>query len=276
MTSTKNQMKSLVLCLITVALFSLNGMTVETQTTSANRAVETGRPLPVSLTGSHEKRQELAPQVDCVDKLRFNDPATNRTQIACQTNQGPAIGESIERGDYAPDDKYRLHIGDRLTFQVLEDRDAAKIVVIADSGELDVPYIGRIPALDKTCHQLAMRIKADLEKEYYYHASIVLALETSSRVLGRVYVWGQVRTQGPIDLTPEESLTVGKAVLRAGGFGDFANKKKVKVVRPSVGDRPKEVFELNLVEILEQGQTDKDLPLQSNDAVIVSSRFINF
>jgi polysaccharide export outer membrane protein len=148
--------------------------------------------------------------------------------------------------------------------------------VIADSGELDVPYIGRIPALDKTCHQLATRIKADLEKEYYYHASIVLALETSSRVLGRVYVWGQVRTQGPIDITPEESLTVGRAILRAGGFGDFANKKKVKVVRPAAGDRPKQLFELNLVQILEEGQTDKDLPLQSNDAVIVSSRFINF
>ena len=82
-------------------------------------------------------------------------------------------------------------------------------------------------------------------------------------MLGRVYVWGQVRTQGPIDITPDESLTVGRAILRAGGFGDFANKKKVKVVRPAAGDKAKQVFELNLVEILEEGQTDKDLPLRS-------------
>ena len=79
-----------------------------------------------------------------------------------------------------------------------------------------------------------------------------------------------------VDITPDESLTVGRAILRAGGFGDFANKKKVKVVRPAAGDRPKRVFELNVVEILEEGQTEKDLPLRPDDSVIVSSRFINF
>ncbi len=274
MTPSKNQIKPIVLCLTTAALFSFKGMAAITS--PANRAAEPGKSSHVSFTSSHEKLQELAPQVQGVEELRANGRSTNRTGIICQTNQWPTGGDVIERGDYAPDAKYRLHIGDKLTFQVLEDRDAPKILVIADSGELDVPYIGRIPAVSKTCHQLVTRIKEELEKEYYYHASIVLALETSSRMLGRVYVWGQVRTQGPIDLIPEESLTAGRAVLRAGGFGDFANKKKVKVVRPAAGDSPKQLFELNLVEILEEGQTDKDLPLQSNDAVIVSSRFINF
>jgi len=230
----------------------------------------------LDLTSSHEKRPELAPHSFGVQELSSDGKPTNHTETTWQTNLFSRVGAATERSDYGPDDNYRVHIGDKLTFQVLEDREAAKILVIADSGELEVPYIGRIPALDKTCHQLATKIKAELEKEYYYHASIVLALETSSRVLGRVYVWGQVRTQGPVDITPDESLTVGRAILRAGGFGDFANKKKVKVVRPAAGDRPKQVFELNLVEILEEGETEKDLPLRSNDAVIVSSRFINF
>jgi polysaccharide export outer membrane protein len=249
-------------------------MAGETITSQVNRATEPDKSSAAAFTSSHEKRQERP--VNSVEELHADCQATNRAQITYQTKQWPTGGEAIDRSDYAPDDKYRLHIGDKLTFQVLEDRETPKILVIADSGELEVPYIGRVPAVNKTCHQLATRIKEELEKEYYYHASIVLALETSSRMLGRVYVWGQVRTQGPIDLTPEENLTAGKAILRAGGFGDFANKKKVKVVRPAAGGRPKQLFELNLVEILEEGQTDKDLPLQSNDAVIVSSRFINF
>jgi polysaccharide export outer membrane protein len=99
--------------------------------------------------------------------------------------------------------------------------------------------------------------------------------------VGRVYVWGQVRNQGPIDIAVNENLTVGKAILRAGGFGDFANRKRVKVVRGgSAGAGPdaagKQSFELNMVEILEAGQTEKDIPLQHDDFIIVPSRLINF
>lgn len=179
-------------------------------------------------------------------------------------------------GGYVSDDKYKLRIGDRVSFQILEDRDAPKTLVIADSGELDVPYLGRMAATDKTCKQLAAEMKQQLEKEYYYRASIVLALETANHLLGRVYVWGQVRNQGPIELSLNENLTTGKAILRAGGFGDFANRKKVKVIRPGANGSAKQVFELNMVQILEDGQTEKDIPLQADDSVIVPSRLINF
>lgn len=195
--------------------------------------------------------------------------SAGKATSSAQRAQGPASG-------YDPDAKYKLRIGDRMSFQILEDRDAPKSLVIADSGELEVPYLGRVPALDKTCKQLAEEIKAQLEKEYYYKATIVLALDTANRVLGRIYVWGQVRNQGPIEVSVNENLTAGKAVLRAGGFGDFANKKRVKVIRPGASGAAKQVFELNMIEILEDGQTEKDLPLQSDDSVIVASRLINF
>jgi protein involved in polysaccharide export with SLBB domain len=197
---------------------------------------------------------------------------------ANQTNPAASIEASrtVAFRGYIPDDKYKLRIGDRVSFQILEDREPPKELVLADSGELDVPYLGRIAAADKTCKQLATEIKGQLEKEYYYRASVVLALDTANRVLGRVYVWGQVRSQGPIELAVNENLTAGKAILRSGGFGDFASKKKVKVIRPGANGAAKQVFELNMVEILEDGQTEKDILLQSDDSVIVGSRLINF
>ena len=74
---------------------------------------------------------------------------------------------------------------------------------------------------------------------------------------------GQVRTQGPIDILFNEDLTAGQAVLRAGGFGDFADKKKVKVVRnPRGSDTDKRVFLINMVDVLENGKTEKDIPLE--------------
>ena len=178
---------------------------------------------------------------------------------------------------YVPDDKYKLRVGDKVSLQILEDRDLPKSLVVADSGELDVPYVGRVAAADKTCKQLADELKAQLEKEYYYRATVIIALDVANRFLGRVYVWGQVRNQGPIDIAVNENLTAGKAILRAGGFADFANKKKVKVVRAAdATGTGKQNFELNMVDILEKGKTEKDVVLQPDDFVIVPSRLINF
>jgi protein involved in polysaccharide export with SLBB domain len=178
---------------------------------------------------------------------------------------------------YVPDDKYKLRVGDRVAFQILEDRDAPKSLVVADSGELDVPYVGRVTATDKTCKQLATELKGQLEKEYYYRATVVIALDVVNRLWGRIYVWGQVKNQGPIDISIGENLTAGKAILRAGGFGDFASKKKVKVVRGAdAAGKGKKNFELNMVEILEQGKTEKDIQLQPEDSIIVPSRLVNF
>jgi protein involved in polysaccharide export with SLBB domain len=179
---------------------------------------------------------------------------------------------------YVPDDKYKLRVGDKVSFQILEDRDAPKSLVVADSGELDVPYVGRVQAVDKTCKQLADELKVLLEKEYYYRASVILALDVANRVLGRVYIWGQVRNQGALEMLVNENLTAGKAILRAGGFADFANKKKVKLVRAAStpGGTDKQTFELNMVEILEEGKTEKDIVLQPDDLIIVPSRLINF
>ena len=202
--------------------------------------------------------------------------ATPNATIAGAGTNAAAVA-TISPGGYVPDDKYRLRVGDKISLQILEDRDAPKGLVVADSGELDVPYVGRVAASDKTCKQLADELKTRLEKEYYHRATVIIALDVANKFLGRAYVWGQVRNQGPIEIAVNENLTAGKAILRAGGFGDFANKKKVKVVRSGGEDTAaKQSFELNMVDILEKGKTEKDVILQPDDFIIVPSRLINF
>jgi len=183
---------------------------------------------------------------------------------------------AVNLSSYVPDDKYKLRAGDKVAFQILEDRDLPKSLVLADSGELDVPYIGRVSAKDKSCKGLGEEIKTLLEKEYYHRATVVIALDSASKYLGRVYVWGQVRSQGPIEVMLNENITAGKAILRAGGFGDFANKKKVKVIRAAGVEGTKQSFVLNMVEILEEGKTENDLLLKPDDYIMVPSRLVNF
>ena len=205
--------------------------------------------------------------------------STNAPASVAITQSSPSnvVSGSPVLAGYVPDAKYKLRAGDRVSLQILEDRDLAKSLVIADSGELDVPYLGRVPAADKTSKQLADEIENLLEKDFYYHATVILSLDVANRFLGRVYVWGQVKNQGPLDIALNENITVGKAILRAGGFADFANRKRVKLVRARAGEPgSRQIIELNMVEILEEGKTEKDIVLQPDDFIIVPSRLINF
>jgi protein involved in polysaccharide export with SLBB domain len=203
-------------------------------------------------------------------------PATNSVPLPGLTAPAALAPPRPSLLGFVNDDKYKLRVGDKVSLQIIEDRDPPRSLVVADSGELDVPYAGRVMAADKTSKQLAEEIKALLEKEYYYRATVVLALDLANKVLGRIYVWGQVRNQGVMDLGVNENLTAGKAILRAGGFMDFANKKKVRIIRGGSAGGATQIRELNMVEILEQGKAEKDLTLEPEDLIIVPSRLINF
>jgi protein involved in polysaccharide export with SLBB domain len=170
------------------------------------------------------------------------------------------------------DDKKRLGSNDYVSFRVVEDRDNdSQRLRVNDNGELEVPYVGLVPAQGRTCKELAYSIKNLLEKEYYYHATVILAVDrVSEKSRGRIYVYGSVRAQGPQDIPADESYTVSKAVIRAGGFGDFANKRKVKVTRKNGQD-----YTIDLKRVIEEGHTEEDLALQPDDQIYVPQRLIN-
>src|SRR6185503_14083848 len=127
------------------------------------------------------------------------------------------------------DDKQNLGAGDRVSFRIVEDGDEPKEILVSDSGELEIPYLGRTRALGRTCKELATEIKARLEKEFYYEATVILAVDQLNRSRGKVYLVGQVRGAGPQDIPSDEEFTLSKAILRAGGFSDFADRKRVRI-----------------------------------------------
>jgi protein involved in polysaccharide export with SLBB domain len=170
------------------------------------------------------------------------------------------------------DDKKKLGSNDYVSFRVVEDRDNdSQRLRVNDNGELEVPYVGLVPARGKSCKELAYSIKSLLEKEYYYHATVILAVDRiSEKSKGRVYVYGSVKGQGPQEIPPDESYTVSKAIIKAGGFGDFANKRKVKLTRKAGQE-----FTVDLKRVIEEGHTEEDLELQPDDQIYVPQRLIN-
>jgi protein involved in polysaccharide export with SLBB domain len=197
-----------------------------------------------------------------------------QTGSLAATNSSPATNVPTASKVDALDDKYHLVIGDQLSFQVLEDEEPPVVLPVTDSGEIQVPYLGRYPAEGKTCKELASQLKAELEKKYYYQATVVIAVNSMPRSRGKIYLVGAIRVPGPQEISSDETLTVSRAILRAGGFTEFANDTKVKVTRGSSAD--KKFFTIDVSRILEKGETDEDLPLQPGDMIYIPERMIRF
>jgi protein involved in polysaccharide export with SLBB domain len=138
---------------------------------------------------------------------------------------------------------------------------------------------------------------------------VIIGLDlVGTKARGKVYLTGQIRTPGVMELMPGDEVTVSQAILRAGGLGDFANKREVRVVRKKAGARmptaamvkaaqkkdpswfartflgkkkdmsndSTDTIIVDLVEILENGHLERDPVLQVGDLVVVPERLINF
>jgi polysaccharide export outer membrane protein len=167
-------------------------------------------------------------------------------------------------------------VGDRLSFKIAEEEEDAVIVTVASSGEIEFPLVGRVPASGRTCKAVAEDVRRLLEKSYYRKATVGLALETSSTLpMGTYFVTGQVMRQGAQEIPRDRQVTVAAAILEAGGFADFADRRRVRLIRPSA-DGEKKRFTIDVKAVLERGDASKDMLIQPGDYIVVPERLFNF
>jgi protein involved in polysaccharide export with SLBB domain len=175
------------------------------------------------------------------------------------------------------DDKYRLAIGDRLSFRIEEDEEDTRPLIVKDSGDVEIPYIGHYPAVGKTCKELAQGVKVELEKSYYNRATVIISVDLMTKSRGKVYLVGPVRMPGPQDIPSDEILTLSKAILRAGGFTDYADKRHVKITRQgAAGGTDKETLVVDVGAIFDKGKTENDVVLRPGDLIYIPERLIRF
>ena len=127
----------------------------------------------------------------------------------------------------------RLAVGDVVSFEILEDREAPQTKKVTATGELDISPLGRVRVAGKSTDQAAADIKAYLEKDYYHVATVRIGLDSVNpvAVLRKVIVAGEVRGPGTLEIAAGETLTLSEAILRAGNFGQFGISDKVELTR---------------------------------------------
>jgi polysaccharide export outer membrane protein len=133
----------------------------------------------------------------------------------------------------APAGPYRLGAGDELAIRIYDQPQLTGGYTIDDSGMIDIPLLGFVPASGVSTDELAATITAALQsKNLILHPSVAVQVSRYRPF----YILGEVTTPGQYPYRPR--MTVLTAISIAGGFTYRAVQDYVAVTRDTGGSSP--------------------------------------
>ena len=188
---------------------------------------------------------------------------------AADTNDNPATS--------ANDGKYLLHAGDMISINVygypelnFPSEEQGQGLTIRMDGKITYPFLGEINAEGISAKELAQRITDQLGKAYVNPRVGVNIMRFGT---DRIYVLGEVNRPSSYELA--KSRTLLDAIAAASGWTTNAAKTKVFLIRKD--QRGKPPIKVNLLTLIEKGDTSINHALQRGDIVyLTGSNRIDF
>jgi polysaccharide export outer membrane protein len=155
----------------------------------------------------------------------------------------------------------RFHVGETVIVDLTGTADLIPehLEPIKEDGTITMPLIGKVQAAGKTAGELQNEIHNFYVPHYYVRLTVTV--KSQDRVY---YVGGEVNKAGPILYVGETTVT--RAIQSAGDFNDFANRRKVWLIRAN-GKRIK----VNCNKAFENPSLDP--PVYPGDQIQVPRRF---
>ena len=160
----------------------------------------------------------------------------------------------------APVDPKTFVIGaeDALAIQVWREPDFSRSVLVRPDGKITLPLIKEVQASGRTPDQLAGDIQK-LLAEFVRNPEVTVTVNQVNSQ--KYYITGEVGHTGAFPLVvPTHVLD---ALTGAGGFREFANTKKITILRN--GERLK----FNYKEVIKGKKTEQNILLENGDYIIV-------
>lgn len=154
----------------------------------------------------------------------------------------------------------RFHIGDTVTVDMSGtlEKIPENVQTITENGDITLPYIGTVHAAGLTTGELQREIHDAYVPKYYTELTVNVGGQQQV-----YYVGGEVKL--PNRILYVGATTVTKAIQAAGDFTDFANRKKVKLIRTSG-----QVITVNCIKAAQDPSLDP--PVYPGDQIIVPRR----
>lgn len=135
-------------------------------------------------------------------------------------------------------------------------------VIVRPDGKISLPLVGDVQASGLTTKQLQDSITEGL-KEYVAAPTVSVVVTRIASLT--VSVQGQVAKPGIYYLG--SPMTVLELLARAGGIGEYANKKNIAIIR-KVDDRTR-YFKFNYKDVSMGKNLQQNILLQNGDIIIV-------
>jgi polysaccharide biosynthesis/export protein len=172
-----------------------------------------------------------------------------------------AMSPKQARAEVAADsDQYVIGPEDVLYIHVWKEVDLSRTVPVRMDGKISLPLIDEVSAAGLT----PLQLKENLIKKFKEFVDIpnvsVIVMEANSF---KVYISGEVKTPGVIRLRSETSIL--QIIPMAGGFTEWANEKKIIVIRKEDGQEKR--YNVNYKNIV-KGK-EPNFILKPGDTIIV-------
>ena len=183
------------------------------------------------------------------------EPAGKPAQVAAPAPAGLASAAG------AASDSYVIGASDVLTITVWKEPTLSGSLLVRPDGMVSVPLLGDVQASGLTPLQLADQIAVKFKKFIQDPNVSVVLTQINSK---KVYLLGEVAKKGPMEMTP--GMTLLEAIASAGGLTDYANTKKIYILRDDAGKHEK--IPVHYKEAL-KGDSELNLVLKSGDTIVV-------
>ena len=162
-----------------------------------------------------------------------------------------------------PVKKYVIGPGDVLQITVYKEPElSVPSTTVRSDGMISVPLVKEVEAGGLTPGELGVLLTQKLSKLVRDADVTVVVKEIHSE---QVFVIGAVKKEGGVNLTSR--LTVLQAISAAGGFTDYAKRKKVYVLRNDGRKQSRIAF--NYEAVLEGANIEQNILLQPGDTIVV-------
>ena len=153
---------------------------------------------------------------------------------------------------------YVIGVQDVLSIRVWREQDFSGTYIVRPDGKITLPLIGDVQSAGLTPSRLSEQLKVALA-DYINHPDVTVTLQQVNSK--KYFITGEVMRAGEFSLVVPTRIF--DALSNAGGFREFANKKKIIIMRGT------ERLKFNYQDILKGKNLEQNVMIENGDTIVV-------
>jgi polysaccharide export outer membrane protein len=186
-------------------------------------------------------------------------PATSKTRDeAAEAVKAPVSGPALPTAMPVDPKTYLIGPEDILMIKVWKEGELSGNVQVRPDGKITLPLVGELQASGATPEGLKGKIVEALSEFINKPEVTVFLMSVQSK---KFHIMGEVSRPGSYPLVVP--VTILEALTNAGGFREFANTKKITILRNG------KTLKFNYNDVIKGKNMQQNIPIENGDYIVV-------